>query len=137
MISFSVLGLPVPQGSKNPWGGEASKRLKPWRNDMMVAARRAMDERRQVLLLEPVDVHLQFCFPRPRAHFGTGRNAGKLKESAPVYVAKAPDLDKLIRAVGDALTHSGILHDDGQIAILVATKVYDRPHGVKVIVSDV
>ena len=46
---------------------------------------------------------LLFRFPRPRSHFGTGRNAGQLKPSAPFYVRTRPDLDKLARAVGDAL----------------------------------
>lgn len=44
-----------------------------------------------------------------------------------------PDLDKLIRAIGDAATKSGCIADDSQICEIVAHKVYeakDLPRGV-------
>jgi Holliday junction resolvase RusA-like endonuclease len=44
-----------------------------------------------------------------------------------------PDLDKLIRAIGDAATKSGVINDDSQICEIVAHKVYegdDLPRGV-------
>ena len=54
---------------------------------------------------------------RPKSHFGTGRNAGKLKPSAPKYPAVKPDVDKLSRAVHDALTIANVIDDDSRIVI--------------------
>jgi Holliday junction resolvase RusA-like endonuclease len=36
----------------------------------------------------------------------------------------SPDLDKLIRAVGDSLTDSGIVVDDSRIVRISARKIY-------------
>ena len=54
------------------------------------------------------------------------RNAGVLKDSAPGGKATAPDLDKLCRALGDALTQSGVLRDDALIVEWVARKQWAR-----------
>jgi crossover junction endodeoxyribonuclease RusA len=124
VISFIVYGAPVPQGSKNPWGGEANPKTRPWRAAVSAAAADAMDG--QALLAGPVELTVEFVFPRPKSHFGTGRNAGVLKDTAPEYVTKAPDLDKLTRAIGDALT-GVVFRDDAQVADLSVRKVYGEP----------
>ena len=60
---------------------------------------------------EPVWMSLEFVMPRPKEHFGTGRNAGKLKSSAPRWcTTKNSDRTNLLKAVEDALT--GIVWDD-------------------------
>jgi Holliday junction resolvase RusA-like endonuclease len=133
VISFSVNGLPAAQGSKNPWGGEANKRLHPWRNDVAKAALDEMSER--PLFVGPVSVAARFTFPRPKSHFGSGRNAAVLKASAPTWVTKAPDLDKLMRALGDALTGI-VVRDDAQIAQQTLSKCYGQNPGVDVLVLE-
>ena len=50
-------------------------------------------------------VSLTFFKPRPKAHYGTGRNERTLKNSAPAAPGVAPDAGKLARAVEDALTN--------------------------------
>lgn len=63
-------------------------------------------------------VDLTFFFPRPKSHFGTGKNASKLKPSAPVWHLKKPDVDNLEKAVFDALSEKsgiGLWKDDTQI----------------------
>ena len=35
----------------------------------------------------------------------------------------APDLDKLVRSIGDALTESGLIRDDARIGMVLASKV--------------
>ena len=55
-----------------------------------------------------------FIRPRPQGHYGTGRNEGKLKESAPRYLSKTPDTLKLGRAIEDAIT-GVIWRDDSQV----------------------
>ena len=122
LVAFTVHGLPISQGSKNPWGGESNaKKLKPWRAAISAEAGEQMNGR--PLEDGPVRLRANFYFPRPKSHFGTGRNARVLKESAPSYVTKTPDLDKLVRAVGDALTDV-VLRDDAQIVHLDVWKYW-------------
>lgn len=139
MIEFTVHGIPVPQGSKKVFGKAVVEtneaRLRPWRQEVAAAAAEAMAGREP--LHEPVIVIFNFCLPRPKGHYGTGRNAGTLKPSAPEFSASKPDLDKLVRAVLDALTGVAF-RDDAQVAHLHAEKTYDgegRKPGVRVKVA--
>ncbi len=122
-IEFTVHGKQITQGSKRAFtfkrkdGGigtrmvSADPRLKEWRYTVADAARQAYDG---PLLTGPLFMAVQFILPRPKGHFGTGRNAGKLRKSAPVYPTKKPDGLKLCRAIEDAL--SGVVfRDDAQI----------------------
>jgi len=137
-LSFDTLGLPVPQGSKRVVRGHLidanAPKLRPWRADLKAAAKEAMaDEPPNV---GPVRVHATFYFPRPRNHYGTGRNLGKVKETAPIWVAVRPDLDKLERALLDALT-GVVWRDDAQVVALNTAKVYtDAMPRVRVVVSE-
>jgi len=55
-----------------------------------------------------------FYLPRPASHYGTGRNAGQLRPSAPAWPLGKPDVDNLLKGPLDAL--NGLLFvDDGQI----------------------
>ena len=65
-----------------------------------------------------VAVDIACGFSRPASQYGTGRNSGMLKQSAPLLFTKAPDADKLARLILDALTNSGVLHDDAQVCLL-------------------
>jgi Holliday junction resolvase RusA-like endonuclease len=150
MITFTVRGTPAPQGSKrafrNKHSGriqqvESSKRVAPWRSDVRDAAMKAMDalddSEQHALLMGPVAIELAFRWPRPKGHFGTGRNAGVLKTSAPSWPAGPPDIDKLARAVLDALTGL-VFVDDAQVVDLGLRKRYadGEPPGVTVTVHD-
>lgn len=117
------MGLPQQQGSKNPWGGEANKKLAPWRGHVTQTVGEAWGD--APLLLGPVEMRVTFAFPRPKGHYGSGRNASVLKPNAPMYKTSAPDLDKLVRAIGDALT-ARVFRDDAQVAVWVVRKVYDE-----------
>ena len=74
----------------------------------------------------PIHLVLRFTVERPKSHYGSGRNADKLKPSAPAFPASKPDVLKLARGVEDALT-SIILKDDAQIVTETLTKRYGRP----------
>ena len=133
-----VQGVPAPQGSKTAYSGtrangsrytnvvESGKaKLEPWRAYVTAAAAgRGGAPPGAVVRVEVV-----FYLPRPRAHYGTGRNAGMLKQAAPSFCAKKPDVDKLLRAVLDGLTDSGLIHDDAQVASCYAVKRYADPVG--------
>ena len=81
---------------------------------------------------EPFDtetsVELVFGFQRPRYHWGTGKNARKLKPSAPKSHLKKPDVDNLQKFVFDAL--NGVFwSDDSIINNVKATKLWSAGSG--------
>jgi Holliday junction resolvase RusA-like endonuclease len=75
----------------------------------------------------PLTVKFSFVMPRLKCHYGSGRNEGRLKDSAAICPTVKPDVTKLVRAAEDALT--GILwRDDNLIVHQIASKVYgDQP----------
>lgn len=113
-IGIVVYGLPAPQGSKkafrNQHSGriqmtESSAKVKPWRQDVKYAAQTFTEGMPDWAPLDgPLAVSMVFTFARPKGHFGTGRNAGTLKASAPARPSGVPDLSKLARSTEDALT---------------------------------
>lgn len=137
-VQLWVPGVPVPQGSKQGFvrGNRAvlvdnnAEKLKPWRSQVAAFAMDAWGGREP--LDEPVCVHMMFVFPRPSSHFGTGRNAGVLKDGAPRFKTSAPDRDKLERAVNDALTDAGVWRDDSRSVDGGSRKVYGPKPGVRV-----
>jgi Holliday junction resolvase RusA-like endonuclease len=70
-------------------------------------------------LLGPLDLELTFFFLRPLSHYGTGKNAGKVKPKAPKRLEHRPDSDNLAKAVMDCLTTVGMYRDDGQCDLVV------------------
>lgn len=142
VLSFFVHGLPAPQGSKRYVGNgvmvESSKKVKPWRQNVVQAAREAIAHFEGFEpLAGPVQLGITFYFPRPKSHFGTGRNAQRLKDTAPHYVTShhSGDLDKLIRSTSDGLETAGVLRDDSLISISWATKVYGETPGARISVE--
>jgi crossover junction endodeoxyribonuclease RusA len=126
---LTVHGTPAPQGSKNRNAAgalyESSAAVKPWREAVKFAALDALHHDDAWTALDgPVWLDTQFTLRRPKHHYGTGRNAGRLKPSAPPYPTGVPDLDKLVRSTQDALKDAGVLADDSVVASLSASKVY-------------
>jgi Holliday junction resolvase RusA-like endonuclease len=120
VLRITARGIPGPQGSKSHVGGgrmiESSAKVKPWRDVVAwsaIAARNRVRGWRQ--LTGPVALSLTFTMPRPRSHFGTGKNAKVVRPSAPARPAVTPDLDKLVRATCDALKTSRVYRDDAQV----------------------
>lgn len=112
-----VAGTPAPQGSKRHIGNgrmiESSKRVGPWRTHIATEARLSGE----MLPPGPVDVNLKFVVPRPK-------QTPKRRPTPPA--TKRPDIDKLTRAVLDALTGTW-LHDDSNVTKLTATKRIAEP----------
>jgi len=149
IIEFDVVGEPATQGSKiehviRGKGGkpvikngralttirEDNPRLAVWRQEVAHAASVAYTG---PLFIGAVRLTLDFQRPRPKNHYGTGRNAGTLKASAPKYPTGRPDTIKMARAVEDALT--GVVYvDDSQAVAHLLTKAYGR-FGVHVMVE--
>lgn len=135
MITFFVPGVPVPKGSAkayvNKHTGRAQvmqdnrEKQKPWSSAITMTAM----ERVVKGTLAPVRVDLAFSMPRPRSHYGTGKNSSAVKLSAPLWHVSKPDLDKLVRCVLDALT--GVAwYDDSQVVEVSASKYYRDQPGV-------
>lgn len=128
-FQLTVHGTPAPQGSKNKSASgalyESSAAVKPWREAVKFAALDALahDEAWHALS-EPVRLEVTFTLRRPKHHYGTGRNDGVLKASAPQHPIGTPDLDKLIRSTQDALKDAGVLRDDSVVAAVIAAKAY-------------
>ena len=80
---------------------------------------------------DAVEIELRFFFARPKAHMGTGKNAGIVLASAPRRMIVMPDVDKLCRCAIDSLTGI-VFKDDSQIARLVAVKSYGEPERCEV-----
>lgn len=126
MITFTVEGAPIPQGSKvvargggKTWLRDANaSKLKPWRAKVAAAADLG------VTFDEPVFVAAVFYMPRP-------------KRPKFLLPGVKPDLDKLFRALGDGMTDGGLLGDDALIVSKFIHKRYastQNPVGVKVLV---
>lgn len=116
-LTFNAYGMtPAPKGSYRFVRGHAipmSKREKPWRNLVSDNARIAMTREKFTQFDKdvPVSVRITFLMPRPKT----------VKRHMPTV---PPDIDKLCRAVLDALTDVGVWVDDSQVVNLEATKIY-------------
>jgi len=157
-IEIIVLGVPAPQGSKHGFAVkrkgaytgkvaqvESSSKVKPWRMAVKYAAMDAMrdsDTRKTVGAVDSytamtgeIVVEVWFYLPRPKGHYGTGRNTSQIRESAPMRPNVRPDLDKLLRSTFDALGEAGVWGDDSQVVSVLAQKVYAHskfPPGAKI-----
>ncbi len=122
-LTFVVIGLPAPQGSKRHVGRgvmiESSKKVKPWRQDVKYQALACKPTDWD--MAAPISMSVVFKFKRPKSHF----NKSGLRSSAPRECTSGShgDIEKLVRSTNDAL--NGILFDDDrQVVSLIATKRY-------------
>jgi Holliday junction resolvase RusA-like endonuclease len=130
-LTFTVRGIPAPQGSKRHVGRgimvESSKKVGPWRDAVRSEAVAAMDATGVTKMDGPLILEVTFYFARPKGHYRTGRKAHLLRDDAPEVPTGAPDLSKLVRSTEDALTDAGAIADDSRIALLLAGKAYTSP----------
>jgi len=94
----------------------------------------AMQAYRGNLLIGPVYLCIEFVLARRKDHYGTGRNKGILKPSAPKYHLVQPDLCKLTRSTEDALT-GVIWKDDSQVVTHSTTKRYNNGEKTGALIS--
>ena len=122
-FTFWIDGVPIPQGSKsvdrrNGYTFDANKNLRPWRKHVATAAAAAMKDDAYGGLPTfdgPLGARLDFYMPRPKGHYRTGRFSHLLRTDAPRWPAVKPDVDKLERAIFDALTTAGVWADDARV----------------------
>lgn len=141
-IQFFVPGIARTAGSKiasktkegKPFVRPAGKFTKAWMDTVRYFAYQHVN--RMCLLQGAVKLSITFFIARPKGHYGTGRNADILKNSAPTYPISTPDLSKLTRAVEDALTGL-IWKNDSCIVIHSINKVYGGPCGAKILIEEI
>lgn len=143
-LSFFVPGVPVPEGSMKgvtlpgqkftQLVPDNSAKLKPWRAKVTSIAALAIARQGWEKATGPVEVVFRFLLPMPMARPAALRSFGIC------FSWKKPDLDKLERAIGDAMTDAGVFVDDGQIAKSMTAKYEvreDHLAGVEVVVQSI
>lgn len=130
-ITFAAAGAPKPQGNKTLGrnrgtgrpiileGRNARQRaaFHAWRDAVTDAAAQGLtDAGRIAPFVGPVRVELLFVHQRPKS-----------TKPGPRWRSAMPDVDKLARAVLDALKAAGVVGDDAQVAELVVRKVLSFP----------
>jgi crossover junction endodeoxyribonuclease RusA len=118
-LTIDVSGEPASQGSHSVINGRIvqvnSSKHKRWRNAVVFAALDLIAEDWEPID-EPVELSVIFYLPKP-------------KTATRELPSVVPDLDKLIRAVGDSLTDAGIIRDDSRIIAIHAQKLYADDRG--------
>ncbi len=126
MLELFIAGVPRPQGSKNAYKRgtrvvlvESNKHLPVWRQAVYEALRASGKQ-----FEGAVTVMATFYIPRP-------------KTNKRIYATTKPDVDKLVRAIGDCLTKAGTIVDDSYIVTWNAAKAYADgvEPGVRIIVE--
>lgn len=121
-LDVFVPGKPAAQGSKRHVGNgilvEQSKAVAPWRTSVAWHASQAMHAAQDMPapLTGALVVELEFVMPRPTS---------APKRSTP-HAVKRPDIDKMQRAIFDALTGICWL-DDSQVIGVSASKRLGEP----------
>jgi crossover junction endodeoxyribonuclease RusA len=132
-VTFTVLGEPVSQGSLKafvPKGWtravlvNASKKTKPWRQQVSQTCLEAMKGGQPAGKGVPIRIMVAFYFARPKSVKALAEKTTR------------PDLDKNIRLILDSLTGIAFA-DDSQVTELFATKAYGNPPRVEVTVTEV
>ena len=124
LIKFTVYGVPEPQGSiraflpkgwTRPVLTSDNPHVKSWRQEVAKAAAGAVEH--LIPRGTAVYVGIRFQFAPPKSW-----------RNGQCYKPTRPDLDKLVRAVLDAMT--GIVYeDDAQVAEVNAEKIFEYPEG--------
>ena len=129
-VEFEVRGIPEAQGSMRafirngkPVLTSTNVRLKSWRDLLAYHAADVCDS----VIDGPVMVTAMFILPRPKS-----------RPKWQIWPTSAPDLDKLTRAVGDALT-SVVYRDDSQVVLWEVVKCWEKngmKPGVRITVAE-
>lgn len=124
MVKFIVEGTARPQGSKRHVGNgimiESSKYVGDWRSWVRLKASQAMAGK--PLLTGPLFLSASFGFKRPKKHY---TSKGILRPDAPFFHTAKPDVDKVLRAILDAMT-GVVFKDDSYVAVEHCLKKYQE-----------
>jgi Holliday junction resolvase RusA-like endonuclease len=135
LLGFTVFGKPEPRGSKTgKFHRDSNTKSYPWMSKVSEIAALAMEE--QPLFTGALRIDLDFYLARPQGHYGSGRNADKLKPSAPTRPCTKPDVGKLARGTIDAM-EGVVFRNDSQQVEGEPRKFYGAPTRCEVRISKV
>jgi Holliday junction resolvase RusA-like endonuclease len=134
MLAFTVYGVAKPKGNLKafhrpgmhfPIVTESNRNVKSWQQLVAEGASHALHQvplhQAAALFASPVRLTVAFYLPRPKS----------LPKRRAVPHLTAPDLDKLTRCIGDALSQV-VYQDDAQVVEAVVGKFYagvgEAPH---------
>ena len=138
-IRLVVLGKPSAQPRHRHYTIGTGVRLHvetydPAKKDKQTFAEIVQEQAPEKPIDVPVMLEMNFYMPRPKAHFGTGRNEGKLKDTAPEWCGTKPDIDNLAKFVQDALNKI-FYRDDSLICSTICRKIYSMRPRTEVIIT--
>jgi crossover junction endodeoxyribonuclease RusA len=130
VLTFTVYGVAQPKGNmtaftpkgmKFPIVTESNRSAKSWAQLVAQRASEALEQTPDArVIVGPVRLTVAFFLPRPRRLL-----IPKWRTRQPAHVS-APDTDKLLRSVGDALSQV-CYRDDAQVVEILAMKRYTAP----------
>lgn len=127
-VEIIIKGKPIAK--KRPRFARCGKFTKVYNPQSTEEGRWLWEAKQQITecIEEPIAIDINFCFERPKSHFGTGKNLKKLKPSAPRLHTQKPDIDNCIKFVLDCL-NGHAFKDDKQIFSISANKFWDEEEG--------
>ena len=84
----------------------------------------------------PCRLTIEATFLRPKSHFGSGRNAGRVKANAPRHHTVKPDCDNITKIYADCL-NGLVFKDDRQIVEATCVKQYGDIPRVDILACEV
>lgn len=143
-LKFEVEGKASPSGSKKGFINRKTGRV------MMVDTAKGKDNWQAWVRLKattaanlagfkpsrkPFYLEVHFYFARPKSHYGSGKNADKLKPDAPLGHIQKPDATKLMRCTEDALKEI-LWFDDSQVIDQRARKHWAKRDYVEITIAE-
>jgi len=127
-MKLKILGVPKPQPRHRHFQrGKFKGTYDPAKGDKQSFLYLVLEQAPSAPLDEPLRVDIDFFFPRPKGHYGTGKNSGVLKATAPTNHISRPDIDNLRKFVMDAM-NKVFWRDDSIICEGHTRKIYsDMP----------
>jgi Holliday junction resolvase RusA-like endonuclease len=125
MATIRLTGNPIAK--KRPRFFRKGKHVGAFNAQETEEGRAAMEIQRQWgkgPTAKPVSVSIYAYIARPKSHFGTGKNAKKLKPSAPRHpLSCRMDIDNIVKFYLDCM-NIVVFNDDSQVVSLLAEKLY-------------
>lgn len=127
MIELIIPGEPIAK--KRPRFAKRGKFVQTYNDQETEEGKFITQVLHQIDGNKPLDcpLHIEFFFyrSRPKGHYGTGKNAEKLKPSAPEWPTSKPDVDNYEKFALDCMNDI-VFRDDSQVVSMKSIKAYAR-----------
>lgn len=128
-VTIEVEGEPVgwPRPRARSMGKHATVytpkgRWHDWKNAVMTACLEQYDD---APMTGPIEMTVVYRMPRPKGHWGTGKNSDRIRPSAPRWWhTQTPDRDNLDKGTKDGITKARVWADDCQVCHGPSTKIW-------------